>query len=117
MGLGTKYDTSMFSGDSLTLNVAVQDGDGVAVNLTGATLEFALSKQSSSGGPKGSALFSKTPTVVNAVGGSVQVEIDPDDTADLKCGEYYGELQVTDASGNVSTVLYGTWEIVDDLIQ
>jgi hypothetical protein len=115
MALGNQYDFEMHSGDTLTLNVTVQDAAGVAVDLTGATCTFGLSKQDAEGMPKGSSLASPAVTIVNAASGNVSVAIAPTDTESL-AGDYYHELQVVDASANVSTVLYGTATIQKDLL-
>lgn len=115
MALGNSFDFSMHSGDTLTLNVTVQDAVGDPVDLTGATCTFGLSKQDSEGLPKGSALASPTVTIVSAAAGNVSVAIVPANTASL-AGDYYHELQVVDASSNVSTVLYGTATVQKDLL-
>lgn len=109
-----------FSGDHANLNFTLTDDNDTALDLTGAlAIEWQLAQRVSSS----SALITKTLgsgiTITNASGGLITVALIPADTASLKSPDgspYYHECQVTDASGNVSTVTYGTFEIRQDKI-
>ena len=115
MALGTQNDVSMHSGDSLTLEITVNDASGSAVNVSSATASWALSKKATdSTAPRGAALVTKSATIIDGPTGRVDVVLDPADT-DALAGTYYHELQVT-VDGNVSTVLYGSITIAKDLV-
>ena len=112
----------MHSGDTRTLEITVKDEDSVVVNLTTASVVWALSKQdSASVAPRGAAIVTKTGpdpevglTIPDGPNGRIDVDLSAVDTADLS-GDYYHELEVT-ISSSVSTVLFGTVTIKKDLI-
>lgn len=115
--MATKTDFSFFSGDTQTLKITVNDGatPPVAKDLTGATITWGLAKR------QGKAPFlTKTIgsgiTVTDAVNGELEVAIDPADTADVKGGSYYHELEITDSIGNIATAAYGDVTIEADSI-
>jgi len=119
MALGTQNDVTLHSGDTLTLEVTVNDSSGSAVDLTAATFTWAMSKKSNSAvAPRGAALLTKAlasgVTLIDAATGRIDITLDPADTESL-AGTYYHELQMTD-TGVVSTVLYGSVTIVKDLV-
>jgi len=109
----------MKSGDSKVLQVTVKDEAGVAINITGATFTWALSKKKSSGGFSPTLLLTKTVgsgiTLVTPASGRLDIALLPADTDALK-GSYYQELQMVDTATNKSTVLDGTITIDPDLI-
>lgn len=100
---------SMVSGDDKTLSITVTDSAGDAVDLTGASASWALGKQGQA------ALVIKTGTISAPATGVVTIALEPADTAAL-AGNYYHEMQVTDASGNVSTVAAGAVYIRADMV-
>jgi hypothetical protein len=119
MAIGTQSDFSMHSGDTRTLEITVKDEDSAVVNISTATITWALSKQdSASVAPKGAAIVTKTVgdgvTITDGPNGRVDVAISAADTSALS-GDYYHELEVT-ISSSVSTVLFGTVTIKKDLI-
>ena len=113
-------DLTMYSGDSQVIGYTITDAEsGDPVNLVAASaIKWRASKKLSSG-------FSPTPllikalgtgvSVTNAAAGTIQVVLAPADTA-LLAGRFYHELEITDGSGNVSTVAVGTLTITKDLI-
>ena len=118
MALGTQNDVTLHSGDTLILEVTVNDPTGSPVDLSSTTFAWALSKKSASAvAPRGAALMTKALasgiTLVDAATGRVDIALDPADTESL-AGTYYHELQMTD-TGVVSTVLFGSVTIVKDL--
>jgi len=107
-------DFSMYSGDSKTLEITITDSDGVAVDLTGATVKYAIALSSTAS----AALVSK------ATGGSgittasnvATVTLASADTATL-AGVYYHEMEITTVLGAVTTAMTGTITILADVIQ
>ncbi len=114
----------MFSGDSEILRFTVTDDSGMAQSLASiVSARFALAASSRSPTLATKSLGSGI-TVTDAANGLVEVELDPSDTADISGGrrsadrpgrEYYHELELTDSSGNVSTVAYGWVTVLRDL--
>lgn len=106
----------MHKGDTRTVTVAVVDDDDIAVDLTGATVKWAVANT-----PTSATLISKQTgglgiSVTDAVGGVFVITILPADTSSLRARTYYHEAQVTDGSGVVSTVLTGKLKLIEDLI-
>ncbi len=96
----------MFSGNTKVLKVAVLDQDDVVVDLTGASADYAFSER-----PGTPALFTKSVgsgiVITDDVNGLLEVTINPADTESLS-GTFHHELEVTDAAGRKTTVLFGT---------
>lgn len=114
-----KQDLDMYQGNKRTLGFTVEDedaGDGSPLDITTWDIKWAASKYT----PDKSS-FSKTPTLekkssvgnveiekVDAVNGVLDVKIIGADSA-LTAGEYYHELELTDASGE--TVVGATGDL------
>ena len=96
----------MYSGNTRLLKVSVLDQDDAIVDLSGASATFVLMKR-----PGQVAMITKTVgagiTITNAVGGEMEVLLVPADTEPLR-GAFAYEVEVTDASGRKTTVLFGT---------
>ena len=105
-------NTAFHSGDTKTLTVSIVNAAGVAVNVSTATaISYKLAAT-----PYSTALVTKSLTSgITVVTSTVSVALLPADTASL-AGRYYHEMQITDASGNVSTVLSGQVMIEAELI-
>lgn len=104
---------TLFAGDSKVVTVGVYDENQELVNIAGASAVFSVYD-----GP--TLLFSKAPgdgLVVNST--SLTVTLDPDDTANLGGTSYkvYNyECEVTDTSGNVTTVAWGLFTVTKAFI-
>jgi hypothetical protein len=110
-----RHDLEMYSGDTLQITVTVKNTSNVAIDLSGATLSWALAKNVGD-----TALVTKTTAnsgvvTVTAASGICRVDIVPADTSGI-FGRHWHELEVTDSSGNVSTVIVGQLNIVRDLV-
>lgn len=108
--------SSMYSGDSVSIAVTVTDSTtGAAVNLTGATLTWALATA-----PGATALLTKSSTdgditVSGASSNIATVALEPADTAILG-GVYTHELQGVDGAGAVYTMYQGELYIMADVV-
>lgn len=89
---------TMVSGDTKVIEVTVD-----SVDLSGASIKWIMHQF---GAEKVRKETPGTITVTDAVGGLLQIKLDPTDTASL-VGDYSHEMEVTDAAGNVSTVMSG----------
>lgn len=109
----TSQDITIIQGDTCLITVTVTES-GSAKNLSGASIKWQCARNA-----KGPPALTKTTsdgiTITNAAGGICTVSITAADSALLE-EEYYHEMQVTDVSSNVSTVLTGTLTVTRDLI-
>lgn len=98
-------NVSLAAGDNMVITVTVTQA-GSAKNLTGATaINYKAYPLNSSTAVITKALLSGV-TVTNAAGGIFTVTLAPADTTAL-CGDYRHEAEITDVSGNISTVMTG----------
>ena len=111
-------DPLYFSGDAITLQITVRDGNSVSdppLDLTPFTeITFGVAKKQGS-----ATLFEKRLTggvseinPVDLVNGRIDVLIENPDTAPLK-GDYYHELQLEPGP---NTAMFGAWTIQKDSI-
>jgi hypothetical protein len=105
-------DTEFFKGDSLTLNIAVTDGSGAAVDLSGA-----LSGKYGIFDGAGLPLVSKSlGDGISIAANVVTVTLLPADTASMLPGTYAHELEVIDSLAAVHTVYQGGIRVKRDYI-
>jgi hypothetical protein len=103
-------DLVMTRGDSRTFDFSdVDDVDGMAFNLAGATLNFTVAD-----------LFTLTRdagVVVDESSGSIEVEIEPENTEDASDyrHDYRYSLEITLADGTVHTPRKGRFILTPDL--
>lgn len=99
----------MASGDDVDLVIIVRASDRCTLlDVTGVTALWVLSEA-----PGCTALVSKTGALSDAANGEITVSLTPSDT-DRYCGTYHHELQLTDGSGRISTVMTGKAKITSD---
>lgn len=99
---------SMISGDTKRLEVTIQDADGAEVDVTGAAVTYVIADSAVR-------VAKTTDDGITIDGAVVTVTLDPADTAEL-AGVYAHEMQITDPSGNVGTVMIGEVSIAKDII-
>lgn len=102
----------MVRGDTVTLDVALTDGDGNPLDLTDLGLTFTAVNASMT--------ITKTLddgiTLTDDVGGLATVELVPDDTSDLEDRVVLAwDLQVSDDDGHVHTPLMGSLIVETDV--
>jgi len=109
-------DFELFSGNHKTLHCTVLDEDGNAVDITGATIVWALANHENS---KSRLITYTSPTNVTIVApllGTFDVSIQGPATEALKSGEYYHEARVTSSGGSVTTVIFGKVDLKHNVI-
>lgn len=106
----------MYEGEDKTLTITVVDVAGAAVNLTDATIKWQVKRNVDDTSP----LIEKTTaggiTITDAEGGVFTIALADTDTANLGGEGYHHEAEVTDVSGNISTVTRGVMTIKKALI-
>ena len=95
-------------GQNVELQITVTDTNGDAVDLTGASIRFAMARSQSSAViiDSDTSPQTATPAISNATGGILSIYID-DVVMDDLLGDYYYEVKVTDASANEAIVTRG----------
>lgn len=106
----------LFSGNDKTLLFTHRDGDGTIIDITGATIAWALSIR-----PRSKRMLIAYSTLNQVVitdgpAGKYEVRIQDTDTEPLHDRDYYHEVRITDVSGRVSTGAYGTVEVRRNII-
>lgn len=91
--IGGADATQFVAGDDATIHVLVLDGAGTPLDVSSATLEFALGDSTTI-----------TPTDVSATNGLVKVELDKSDTESFTSTQSI-ELRRTDTDNEVSLLL------------
>lgn len=106
-------DFSLISGDSRTLQIAITDEAGAAVDVSSAqAIEYGIYDTT------GTARVTKAlGTGISVAANVITVEILPIDTANLLGGSYIQECQIITAAGRVNTVLQQTMTIKRDYIE
>lgn len=101
----TKQNFEIVQGDTANLNITVTDKSGSKI-LSGSTIKWVLWDDIAQ-----LALLTKVTgagiTITSPLAGQFTVALEPADTLTVPPGKYSHECEVTDASGNVSTVLVG----------
>lgn len=101
-------DFELFSGNDKTLRFRALDEFDAIIDLTGATIIWALAKSASA---KSRLIEYTSPTnvtITDPAEGLFEVAIQNADTEALKGGEYYHEVRIESAAGSIITVAYGT---------
>ena len=125
-GLGTRHDYKKHRGDEYDISFTVVDDDGDPVDISAAattdlswgfaTLDTTQEFPAPLGALIGTAkTIGSGITIIDGVNGDAQVTLESADTNGQGAGKYYHELQYTDPTGRVSTILYGIMELVKDL--
>ena len=107
-----RRNVEMFSGDSVLLNVTIRLKSGNLADLTGAALSYKVAQT-----PKSEVVVSKSVGEGISVSGlgEIQIQLDPADTSDLPGDDYYHELRSVSPAGAVTTLMFGTLTINEDL--
>lgn len=114
----------LVSGNDKELNVTVLDENGAAVDLTGATIVWAVAINEKS---KSTIFFYTSPTNITIILpqsgtdiGKFRIDVQDNDTEPLSIGristDYYHEARVTSSAGKKSTVMVGTMAVLGNVI-
>jgi hypothetical protein len=106
----------MYKGDTKKLRFFIHDENGVAVDLTGSSIKWEMSRKASSVTLISKATGGGGIDFTNPAGGFFIVTLDPSDTSELKARTYYHEAEMIDGSGIVATVAVGSIKLIEDLI-
>lgn len=104
---------SFYQGDTQNLVVSITDENNNTVDISSATFKWNLDSRSY---PVNKDMSSGDITLSNPSIGEVTIKINPEDTANLS-GVFFHELEMTDADGNISTVIQDKITILRALIK
>lgn len=106
-------------GDTRTLNIQVNQSDGVTpFNLTGCTVYFTVnvSKTPADDGTDSSAILkTSTNSFVAPTTGLATITLTNTLTQPIPGGKYYYDVQLKDGSGNITSLGQSTFTVVDDI--
>lgn len=101
-------DFELVSGNDKQLNFVHRDENGLIVDITGATIVWALANSENS---KSRIITYTSPTnvtITDGPAGKYRVSIQAADTEPLPPNDYYHEVRITSVGGDVHTGVIGT---------
>lgn len=112
MSFPATYNISYYKGDTYEFVIVPKNSDGTDFGLTGYTAAFSISNKLGGGG----SFFTSGQAVVNTTNNTVTCTILPGVGANLNSSTtYYYDVQITDGSTKVFTLLNGTVTVTDDV--
>jgi hypothetical protein len=108
--------TDYIRGDTRVIQVNCVQSDGVTpLDLTGATVYFTLNSSNAPTDDSGDALQKTVTSHTAPILGQTSITILPADTTGLTPGDYYYDVQVKDANGNISSLKQDIFRINADI--
>lgn len=104
MSLSNKLDIDFKSGESRTFRVTITDETNTLVDLTGATVKMTVVDNVDTP----TTTIAKTGTILTQSGdtlGQADIDFIPSDTSGLARGEYFYDIRVLLASGEIHTAV------------
>lgn len=103
-------------GDTRIITINCFQSDGVTpINLTGATVTFTLNSDSAPTTDGTAALQKIVTTHTSPLLGITSITITNTDTQNIAPGDYYYDVQVKDASGNITSLKKDIFTINPDI--
>lgn len=99
----------IFRGDTWE-RVLTLTRNSVAIDLTGATIHF-TAKEDITDEDTDAAISKAVTSHTNPTGGITSIKLEPEDT-NVEPGMYSYDIQLQDASGNISTIAFGKFKIL-----
>lgn len=107
-------NVKQYLGDTRVINMTFTDESDTAIDITGATVYLTIKEKPTD--PDSEAIVAKQVTShSDAPNGVTLVSVDPADTRDAKAGKFYYDIQLKEASGKVTTINIGRWELIQDV--
>ena len=102
------YPLLVVIGDTKTVSLMMQDGDGAAIDITGRTYSAQIRTNVDDASP----LATFSCSIISGAAGTMQAVISADTTSSLTAGDAVWSLKET-SSGIVTTILRGDVQIVE----
>ena len=113
-------DFSLYQGDTKRVHFSLKRADESALELTGVEIRWQASKLKPNGAFSPTPVLAKTEQsgieIDDEINGMLTVTLFPEDTVAIS-GSFYHELELLDASGDVSTVFTGEFQVKKALIK
>ena len=103
------YNFEHKQGDDYNQTLIFKNSDDTFVNLTGSIVKFTIKKKANT-----EIIIQKTLTVIDAVNGKVKVSLSNTETI-LLSWTYVFDYELIDATGIVTTILWGKMTILSDI--
>ena len=106
---------SITRGDTETISLTFTDENDAALDITGYTIYFTVKKKADITKDDSFSVIQKDVTThSNPTGGLSEIVLSNVDTA-IGEGDYIYDIQTKDSSGNISTVIFGTFSVTNDV--
>lgn len=107
----------MYRGDNKTFQVTIKDSTGTAVNISGAGLKFTVKEAANDPSFKIQKTSASATEIdlTDPTNGIAEIYLVPDDTRNLKAGAYQYDVEYTDTSSKIYTVIKDTLTLLDDV--
>lgn len=105
---------TVWTGDSRVIALTINDADGDEVNLTGATVRYAIAEAATSGTKLVEKTTSSGISITDAANGKCEITLAPADTTALQPGvprDLYHECEVEDSTGKKMTAFTGKFRL------
>lgn len=119
LAINSSQNKTMYRGDDKTFQITVKDADGVAVNITGATLTFSVKIDPNEPTP----LILKDSSdnteidLTDPTNGIAEIYLVPADTRDLEAGTYVYDVQIITSGTKKHTLVRANLILLDDVTQ
>jgi hypothetical protein len=118
LDIAKRVDIVCRKGDTATFSITITDSAGEASDLNGYTFDMEVRESdtqvNAEGGDNTSALVLSSGSGISALDNVITITASATDTETMS-GLYVYDLQATDGSSNVSTWLYGTFKVNEDV--
>ena len=109
----TTLNITRTRGDTFPMQFTLKDSSGTAIDITGFSFLMTVDPSAAPSDATGN-LFQLTGTITDAVNGVFQFPISAMQ-ADQTPGEYFHDVQMTDAGGFIRTIVTGTFTFEQDI--
>lgn len=101
-------------GDSHTINLTISNA-GTAVDITGYTVYFTVNSSSAPSDDSTASIQKDVTTHTDPTLGQTTITLEPADTASLTPGTYWYDIQLKDASDNITSFAKDKFILISDI--
>jgi hypothetical protein len=112
MAFPATFNINYYRGDSYSFILNPKNSDGTPFNLATYTGELQVKATRD---PEANVLIFGNVSIDSPITGSITCTIDPEDGRTLAAGNYVYDLEITNASGRVFTLVTGRFTVTNDV--
>jgi len=101
-----------YKGDTKIINLELKDKDGIAINLSGATIYF-TAKTDLRKGDVDAEIQKIITTHTDENSGKSRIKLSPADSTNLTAGIYFYDIQLKDSVGDITTLYSSKFELLE----